>query len=517
MAAASTDNRSYLVRHWRGELSVVQSYWVNTVGINMLLGFLVAILGVAAYHLPLSAGLFFVFGIWLIAAVALIWQTVGIVRASRRHLDHDERLWVPLLALGALLVIWVNSIVAFVQVGAPQISDAWNILQGDPQWPDSAVTLLPTGKEIEFTGAIKLHSAQKLARALDEHPAATILHLETVGGREREASAMADLVRQRGLTTYVGGQCASAGVIVFLAGKQRILRKDARLGFHSARAAGVPTDQANARLERILTEAGADSVFIEKAVTTPANSMWYPTPRELLDEGLATQISDGTGFSLGTREIARYDAAGLREDLGKYARFQALALKEPELYDLALTQAAVAIRQGYDMRRSLREVNKAARQTMLAALPFASEAALDGFVDFDLEVMRRNMYRNPLETLGFLHQQGINPTSGRTQPLPDYPLEADDRLEAAVIASPIKPVSRDEADTSVLDVLSPIASRIKSKEDQDLFYLIPAERLAQIKACELWQELFLNLKKSPARDARALERYEMLSRMIKSR
>lgn len=59
------------------------------------------------------------------------------------------------------------------------------------------------------------------------------LYLQSEGGDIVTAAALADQVRKYHITTIVPAYCASACILIFAAGSERIAAPDARFGFHS--------------------------------------------------------------------------------------------------------------------------------------------------------------------------------------------------------------------------------------------------------------------------------------------
>jgi hypothetical protein len=77
---------------------------------------------------------------------------------------------------------------------------------------------------------------------------------------------------------------------MFLGGVERSLGFYGRLGFHQIGFPGMSRGDmvdANRQLERFLTvDARVNRDFARKVVDTPHDSIWSPTPRELLDAGV---------------------------------------------------------------------------------------------------------------------------------------------------------------------------------------------------------------------------------------
>ena len=70
--------------------------------------------------------------------------------------------------------------------------------------------------------------------------------------------------------------CVPRLTVVFLAGKDRFLAPDARLGFHQAHAPGVPPAYFDALLRETYQKAGVPDGFIDHVLRTPPQSIWFP-------------------------------------------------------------------------------------------------------------------------------------------------------------------------------------------------------------------------------------------------
>ena len=289
---------NYVVRHWRGELSLATSYWVN--------GFLASIFGAAAVaaltvlilqirsnHVALMVAV----SMWVVVLVVTLWQLVGIWRsASRPGADGKTSRWAGLAKVGVVAGL-LRTALEFGQEGVPMLTAAarqgtW--LQDNGRWE---VRVKSDGTEIEFSGGIGHGFAADLEAALAANPDVRLVHLNLgKGGLLAEADRAFRVIRKRGLPTYVAFECNSACTHVFLAGRQRFLEQGARLGFHAPSSPFSLGRQSKSALEderRFLVAAGVAPAFAARAVGTPHDEMWFPTLEELVDGGVVTRVTPG--------------------------------------------------------------------------------------------------------------------------------------------------------------------------------------------------------------------------------
>ena len=283
----------YVERHWRGDLSLARSYWVNTILLTVPL--LAVISGVGSV-IEISAGLLvaalLLAWVWLVISVFSTWQLVGVWRSAGNHVGRGGRRFWSVAVKVLVLIGVIGGVRTVLTEGVPQVREAWLIAFGDPEMGPHSITVLASGN-VEFRGGITFGTANELELILSENPSATLLHLNSHGGRVTEALRMHELVRARGLFTYSGEQCASACTIVFVAGARRYVGPNAVLGFHKVSAPGIATEfllQENNAIRDLLVARGVSPEFADRAQAVPPESMWWPTPDELRRANFITGI-----------------------------------------------------------------------------------------------------------------------------------------------------------------------------------------------------------------------------------
>jgi hypothetical protein len=148
------------------------------------------------------------------------------------------------------------------------------------------------------------------------NPDIATLSLASDGGDPESAFLMAALIIDFGLDTHVVETCASACPYMFLAGTNRSMERNARLGFHQTRweaeamqqfyeewqigfgwqdtfdfAAWAYSDGANDVMLglRFMIERGVDPLFAITALETRSDDIWFPTSLELTAAGVLTE------------------------------------------------------------------------------------------------------------------------------------------------------------------------------------------------------------------------------------
>ena len=119
-----------------------------------------------------------------------------------------------------------NAINTLLKDGAPQIIETWRIaFQNDPGIPDYSIRVMRDGTEAEIVGGLKYGLADDFVKILGASRHVKIVHLDSTGGRLGEGEKLYEIIRSRGLTTYVSSKCMSACTLAFAGGRERYLRE----------------------------------------------------------------------------------------------------------------------------------------------------------------------------------------------------------------------------------------------------------------------------------------------------
>ncbi|MCA8838463.1 MAG: hypothetical protein K8963_11535, partial [Proteobacteria bacterium] len=134
------------------------------------------------------------------------------------------------LAMGVFFVVELAVLVLACLPGL--ILGLIGFLGGDAEH-SAAMKASSDGYEIEISGAIGLDLAQEFEQFLNKWPDAKTVHVNlNEGGSMTGAVKLRNLIHKRGLNTYVSSQCVSACALVFMGGRERLLRRYALIGFH---------------------------------------------------------------------------------------------------------------------------------------------------------------------------------------------------------------------------------------------------------------------------------------------
>lgn len=271
--------------------------------------------------------------IWAVLLAAQVFQSVGVWRSAARYrrerkVEGRLGLW-GLAAQLAVIVAALGAVKVAAESAVPQLREGWRMaFLNDPDTPDYTLRLMRAGTEMEIAGGFKYGLARDAERLFASAPDLKVVHLNSAGGRLGEATALAQHIRARGLDTYTSAACASACTLAFAAGRQRWLKRGAKLGFHRAIFAGTETAE---EMRALLLAAGLERSFVERAVAQSATSLWFPDELELLQAKAVSGIVDPYRFAVSGLG-ARPTIADIEAALRKVGIFAALETADPGLF-----------------------------------------------------------------------------------------------------------------------------------------------------------------------------------------
>jgi len=279
----------FIGRQWRGEAP----FWTSVLLASLLLPWALVLGGLSwlsvftidqtPYASMVAAAVVFT----LIALLA-VWQFVGTWRAtSRARTPARGRIarWTGRTVAGTSLAL---SAVALLTV--PGAMTSYYAEATDADWiGQRGHTLTIAGDGIVVSGYLSWGLYYEFVDALQANPAIRTVVLNSPGGHYAVGLRMGRLIRDRGLTTVTTEMCGSACTFAFLGGRERVLGRGARLGFHAmAGNTEVVLSRMQAHAAETLAAAEVPQDFIARIFETPSNDVWYPNTEELRAANIVT-------------------------------------------------------------------------------------------------------------------------------------------------------------------------------------------------------------------------------------
>lgn len=168
--------------------------------------------------------------------------------------------------------------------------------------------------ENKTAGSYSSNDLVKELAGVPDHYSVTV-HINTPGGEVKEALAIYNVLKRRQTTTICEGFAASAGSVVFVAGKRRIMETSSLIFIHDVRVGtcgNADEIEKLAKDSRKVTES-VISAYVEAGVTLSRdelrklmkNETWI-TPEEAIKNGFATSITADTQKEAYNNSAVRY-------------------------------------------------------------------------------------------------------------------------------------------------------------------------------------------------------------------
>ncbi len=303
----STDSISgYLINHWRGDLSLSKSFWINGFTVNIILIFIYYYIDYSGNNASSLYEWIITFWAFLLALLMHImigaWQIVGIWRsASNREKFLGESIFSIVAQLSCVLVIlqliWTSRPIlthpeAFFyatrfslgleRLGAFRVRETYN------------------SSGISITGVLAKGLISDFKNQIKSQNNASYVVLNSRGGRQLVGENLYNIIRQHNMSTFVKDNCFSACTFAFLGGKNRIVSPRAELGFHTPALEGLTdkdtliakeTKEATKDLMgQLMANQGIKNSFIKRSTNTPNKKMWKPSLDVLANANVITHV-----------------------------------------------------------------------------------------------------------------------------------------------------------------------------------------------------------------------------------
>jgi ATP-dependent protease ClpP protease subunit len=407
--------RSYIRKHWDGDLSLAQSFWINNFLINLIVLVAMAVVeGMPRLAEENPEG--YAAGVLLFIIVFLpvtIWQWVGLFRCARRHIRLD-------ISRG-----WANVAMVLLILGI--IRTTMDLIRDYPVYRDLTNVVLNNVTTYDYDITLANNNMKTLLRT---HPEIRTVHLNSHGGLIEEGRELAALIRENWLDTYTSQRCLSACTLAYVAGKQRFIKKGATLGFHQYVVFGSTgsTRQAEEGMDRdLMIKAGINADFLERAYSTP-------TLEQLVDAGVVTSVTEGTEFSKNKPTLASYTRADIAEELLTQPLYTVIKKKEPETFNEMVSIFEAKLKDGASLDAIVGLVLPLMQESMLNKLGYADDLTLLDFVDVMIDELQILNDKKPLLCMQNLFPQRFGRVAFAPY-LPESVLARERRLMINVMES----------------------------------------------------------------------------------
>jgi hypothetical protein len=276
---------NYFARHWRGELSLGISYWVN----GLISGVVVGVAGVAITAVVSVDPWIkmFVAEMAFMTVLIYVWSSVGIVRSAL----HARSVWGKI----AIVVVILCSIRFFVTNGEAFVAGLHETERYRVENLPKATVRVVSERMVKIDGTFGPGTAKELRLVLDTSPDIAFVELEsTIGGSVDEGLAVYDLLRAKHLSTFTKNTCVSSCTIAFMGGERRFLGESGSLQFHQWEIDGVRAELGSDTARRLLVASGVSTDFAARAFS--GHDLWVPDRKTMINAGVITHAMDGKPY-----------------------------------------------------------------------------------------------------------------------------------------------------------------------------------------------------------------------------
>ncbi len=304
----------YLIQHWKGKLSLAKSFWINFVLFSILLtvqiAFYYAIIKICviSLSLPNLISTTFSYLLMLIALIIYVWQITGIWRCCLNYMKLGKKFQalIVMVIIELFVLLSIFTIISKYKITNAKIDKEKNYKY--------SITIVDNATKIHLVGDIKKGLSKNIKNTLKSNSNITGIIIDSYGGSGLEGYKLAKLIENNNLNTYVSSICESAGTIAFIAGKERYIDINAKIGFHYAysvldypevynltRWDIFPFKKTKNKTDEYqlqhISKYGITKDFIKKLRDHKSLDLLYPSTDELLNSGYIHGIKDIASIS----------------------------------------------------------------------------------------------------------------------------------------------------------------------------------------------------------------------------
>lgn len=398
---------NYLRKHWRGELSLAVSFWINIFLINIAIKFFDTWLtqNSPIEHPVISARVTVIFT-FIALSIIYPWQIVGMWRTCNRHVKENGKvIW----ARTAQVLVVLGFLVTLGNVNRcwPIYKELYQIGFVKDKFANYTLTLEKNNTLIHLKGGLGFGVSQDVDKILKNNPNVKGIILDSIGGRIYEGRELSKLILIYGLDTYSLEGCYSASTTAFIAGKNRFLGIGANLAFHQYNMGYknlnpfVDLKKEQEKDLRIFERQGIKQEFLTRLFDTAHNDLWYPTIDEMISAGVIHGIVKPSDLSpLRYEASAKLSTKDFDEVLLNFPMFRTIKQYDPETYKRTREEFEEQIKKG----ASQLELQDLGGSWLAAStLPRTSNEAILRYVHVYIDIVKKLKAQDPILALKIIY------------------------------------------------------------------------------------------------------------------
>ena len=508
---------SYLGRHWRGELSLPVSYWINGSLISLVM--IAVVMSLSDYVTKVLPGYevtrftapeqgAYLILLFIIPNIISIWQLGGIWRSAANHkVKTNTKFWgtaaqiIVLIGIVRLCISGVESI--------PILKHNWSLVTTTSEYTDYNLTYHEDAKLLELDGSFAHGLSRDVIAHLREHPQTTAILLNSVGGWLDEGFGLHSVIEKHNLITFSTQECYSACTSAFLAGTERYVSNYASLGFHIETTL-VPEfnqdpEQSQSAMLTQLKDFGVSDLFLANMEAAVGADLYLPDHATLLSERIITGTKNPFDENPRTEvELTNEQELELLQELANSQLYNFLKEYEPEVYEELITKIRIIIKNGGSSLEAQRLGNSMMAPLLEKRMPVTSGRGLDAFMDgFILTATELNI-SNPRKCMAYLEPAVYGQFDFIGSVSEEVFKKAEELTTLAIKESypPVEEEIDEQAGAASLQRLAALGT-IRF----DLLGTHPQDEQGQKATCQAFIDLFSAIRNSPDAERHNVTRY----------
>jgi len=153
---------------------------------------------------------------------------------------------------------------------------------------------LDKGQLISIDGRISPNDFDVFKAKASPVSGRSVVFLNSSGGHLVAALQIGEFIRLKGWATIVPSECYSGCALIWLAGTERMMSANAKIGFHAASMNGQENGMGNALIGAYLNRLGLGYEAVAFATASSPDDMTYLTPSKAKQVGIEVSVIDPT-------------------------------------------------------------------------------------------------------------------------------------------------------------------------------------------------------------------------------
>jgi len=396
----------YIGKHWRGQLSLATSFWINVFTINIGIRLFDTWLNEASpIENPVVASQVIIIYSFILLAIVYPWQIIGVWRSANRHAEETKNVFWPSV-VKITVVLGLSTTFGLLSTSWPVYKDLYHIGFEKDEYGDYRVELVEDGKLIHLKGSLGFGISKEVNKLIAKNPNVEGIILDSIGGRVYEGRKLSEIILINSLDTYTLNGCYSACGTAFISGNMRYLAKDANLAFHQYRQIsesfelyGDMTSEQKKDL-MIYQRRDISQDFIDKIFKAKQDDLWYPTVDEMLDAGVVHEVVNPS--SLKPINYGTFTADALDEAFKNNSVFQVIKKYEPKVYTQIMEEMKAQMKKGASIVEIKQQVSGYVVSIADRSLPLTSNKAVIEFTSLNLKTLAILEKKDPILCMKYL-------------------------------------------------------------------------------------------------------------------